>query len=270
MTEKSEALLSCPFCGGDAEIRESEVCHDTWFSRCIDCGCRTMTSYSKEEPTATWNTRAVQPAAAPLGREIARVQDTVRQFRDCWHDAISESWQRASEQENFDDSDLNLNGFDEVCDAILALAPAVTQHERGDREVEIVRLIDVLRSDEGDSVMILCDNPDFNGQPNCAIICNGDWTGWVDKRFAADTILDALSMAMVEKNLPTPRKVIATSNGHHWIERFNLVCCRDCGFVRRADDKNSPCKGPAGVGIRQDLATPSAVDREAVNLGCGL
>lgn len=122
---------------------------------------------------------------------------------------------------------------------------------------EIVRLINVLRADEGDSVEILCDNPDFNGQPNCAIVCCGDWTGWLHKRFAADTLLDALSMAMVEKNLPSPRKVIATSNGHHWIERFNLVCCRDCGFVRRADDQNAICKGQVGIGIRRDLLPPS-------------
>jgi hypothetical protein len=122
-----------------------------------------------------------------------------------------------------------------------------------ERAIEIARLIDVLRSDEGDSVTILCDNPDFNGQPNCAIECCGDWTGWLHKRFAADTLLDALSMAMVERNLPSPRKVIATSNGHHWIERFNLVCCRDCGFVRRADDQNKPCKGVVGVGLRRDL-----------------
>ena len=149
-------------------------------------------------------------------------------------------------------------------DAILALAP----QERGTRETEIVRLIEVLRSDEGDSVTILCDNPDFNGQPNCAIVCNGDWTGWVDKRFAADSVLDALSMAMVEKSLPSPRKVIATSNGHHWIERFNLVCCRDCGFVRRDDDQNSPCKGPVGVGIRMDLATAPVADRAAVIEEC--
>ena len=118
---------------------------------------------------------------------------------------------------------------------------------------EIARLIDVLRAGEGDSVEILCDNPDFNGQPNCAIVCCGDWTGWLHKRFAADTVLDALSMAMTERALPSPRKVIAQSNGHHWMERFNLVCCRDCGFVRRADDQNSPCQGLVGVGIRRDL-----------------
>lgn len=50
-------------------------------------------------------------------------------------------------------------------------------------------------------------------------------------------------------------KVIAESNGHHWIERFNLVCCRDCGFVRRADDKNKPCKGVVKVGLRVDADT---------------
>lgn len=46
------------------------------------------------------------------------------------------------------------------------------------------------------------------------------------------------------------RAVIAVSNGHHWIEAFNLVCCRDCMIVRRADDKNKPCKGPAPLSLR--------------------
>jgi len=118
---------------------------------------------------------------------------------------------------------------------------------------EIVRLIELLRADEGDSVTILCDNPDFNDQPNCAIECCGDWTGWLHKRFAADTLLDALSMAATERQLPSPREVIATSNGHHWVKRFNLICCLDCGFVHRADNNNAPCKGVVGVGIRRDL-----------------
>lgn len=49
---------------------------------------------------------------------------------------------------------------------------------------------------------------------------------------------------------PVERKVMAESNGHHWINAFNLVCCRDCGIVRRADDQNKPCKGLVGVGPR--------------------
>lgn len=120
----------------------------------------------------------------------------------------------------------------------------------GELNSEIVRLIDELRRDEGDSVTFISDNPDFNGQPNCAIVCNGDWTGYEDRRFAADTILDALSAAATERKLPTARQVIAESNGHHWVQRFNLVCCRDCGIVRRADDKNSPCKGIVTVELR--------------------
>ncbi len=49
---------------------------------------------------------------------------------------------------------------------------------------------------------------------------------------------------------PVEREVIAESNGHHWIRAFNLVCCRDCGIVRRADDQNKPCKGLVHVGPR--------------------
>ncbi len=71
-------------------------------------------------------------------------------------------------------------------------------------------------------------------------------------------------MTWVERQLPSPRKVIAESNGHHWIERFNLVCCRDCGFVRRADDQNKPCKGVVKVELRAparcDVLSESVAD----------
>lgn len=147
--------------------------------------------------------------------------------------------------------------------AKVALATPPAAQPQTSRETEIVRLINELRANEGNSVTIPCDNPDFNGQPNCAVICNGDWTDWQDKRFAADTLLDALSMAFVESKLPTPRKVVAESNGHHWIERFNLVCCRDCGFVRRADDKNKPCKGVVKVGLREDADTRTRGEPES-------
>ena len=56
-------------------------------------------------------------------------------------------------------------------------------------------LCEALRASEGSSVTLVCDNPDFNGQPNNAVDCNGDWTGWNDQRFTGDTILDALVAA---------------------------------------------------------------------------
>lgn len=58
-----------------------------------------------------------------------------------------------------------------------------------------VGAIDALRAKEGDSVTILCDNPDFNGQPNCAIECSGEWTNWEPRRFAGDTVLSCLCAA---------------------------------------------------------------------------
>lgn len=52
----ADELLLCPFCGGKAELREGQT-HDTWFARCTECQCKTVTSYTKLEPTVTWNTR---------------------------------------------------------------------------------------------------------------------------------------------------------------------------------------------------------------------
>ena len=60
--------------------------------------------------------------------------------------------------------------------------------------VEAMRLIDLLRSQEGDCVTIACDNPDFTG-PNSAIDCNGAWTDWNDRRFTGDNLLAALRAA---------------------------------------------------------------------------
>lgn len=65
------------------------------------------------------------------------------------------------------------------------------------------RLIDLLRSQEGDSVTILCDNPEpCTEAENNAVICNGDWTDWEDRRFSGVSLLDALSAAMIEYKRP--------------------------------------------------------------------
>lgn len=58
-------------------------------------------------------------------------------------------------------------------------------------------IVEQLRAGEGSSVEILCDNPDFNGQPNNAVVCNGEWTDWQNTRFTGDTVDAALGAAMV-------------------------------------------------------------------------
>lgn len=47
-----------------------------------------------------------------------------------------------------------------------------------------------------------------------------------------------------EVEIPSP------SNGHHWLRWRNMICCRDCGIIRRADDQNKPCRGRVYVGPR--------------------
>jgi len=62
--------------------------------------------------------------------------------------------------------------------------------------IEIWRAIETLTDGEGDTVTVLCPNPDFNGQPNYAIECNGSWTGWRDLRFAHDSQVECFRLAV--------------------------------------------------------------------------
>jgi hypothetical protein len=65
---------------------------------------------------------------------------------------------------------------------------------------KIFYYLNQLRADEGSSVTILCDNPDFNGEPNCTIECQAEWTGWTRQRFTADTLLECLERAEARMN----------------------------------------------------------------------
>lgn len=68
---------------------------------------------------------------------------------------------------------------------------------RSTRDVEAIRIlyaIDLLRDDEGNSVEIMCPNPD--GPPHQAIEVTAIWTDWQPRRFTGDTLLDALDSAI--------------------------------------------------------------------------
>jgi len=84
--------------------------------------------------------------------------------------------------------------------ALRQLADQYGGNTRETDEAATVRFINDLRGHEGDSVTILCNNPDFNGQPNCAILCNGEWTDYDDLRFKGDTVLQCLARASIAKN----------------------------------------------------------------------
>lgn len=68
-----------------------------------------------------------------------------------------------------------------------------------DDMLECWSIVEQLRAPEGAEVTLLCDNPDFNGQPNCAIEIVDHWTQWTTRRFTGDTMLDTLRAALAAR-----------------------------------------------------------------------
>lgn len=58
--------------------------------------------------------------------------------------------------------------------------------------LEAWALVEALRAPEANEVRLVCDNPDFNGQPNSYVECTGAWTGWTPRQFRGDTVLGCL------------------------------------------------------------------------------
>jgi len=76
---------------------------------------------------------------------------------------------------------------------------AIRVNKAAEAAVRRCELIDKLRAGEACSVTIIGENPDFNGLPDQAIECCGAWTGWANKRFCDDSILEALLLAYAER-----------------------------------------------------------------------
>lgn len=68
-----------------------------------------------------------------------------------------------------------------------------------EESIRIRMALDLLRADEGDSVTIICDNPDFNDLPDCAIDCCGQWTAWGTIRFTGSCLRECLEKAVADK-----------------------------------------------------------------------
>lgn len=61
--------------------------------------------------------------------------------------------------------------------------------------IRMYAAIETLRAEEGDSVIILCDNP----EGPCAVECSGEWTNWFEERFDGDTTILALENAVAKR-----------------------------------------------------------------------
>lgn len=74
------------------------------------------------------------------------------------------------------------------------------------------RLLHAMCSEEGETVTLLADNPDFNGQPNNAIECCGSWTHWREVRFTGDTLRGAL-LAAYRSRFPAGSQPVSRAEG---------------------------------------------------------
>lgn len=66
-------------------------------------------------------------------------------------------------------------------------------------------MIEELVDEEADTILILCENP--KGPPNYAVVCNGYWTEFEDRRFEGNTRRKCLSDALEEKRKVLKRNV---------------------------------------------------------------
>lgn len=66
--------------------------------------------------------------------------------------------------------------------------------------LKICGAIEWLRAVEGDSVEILCDNPDPDTRDRqCGVNCNGEWTHWAPEIYYGESVLAALEKAVAER-----------------------------------------------------------------------
>lgn len=73
-----------------------------------------------------------------------------------------------------------------------------------------MRFLEELRMGEGDSVTILCDDPEADSTAKrMAIVCNGAWTQWEDRRFYGESIVQCLARgAQAMRITPVDRTLV--------------------------------------------------------------
>ena len=72
-------LKRCPFCGGEAEVREVSEGEQVYYAECTECNIRTPLNYNRAVPKAKWNARVAG---------LSEIMETVKQaFIDLVEDA---------------------------------------------------------------------------------------------------------------------------------------------------------------------------------------
>ena len=98
--EKTNSLLNCPFCGGEARFFQMGITKNIrlGYIKCTECGLRLEQENCTEDfATAQWNTRK------PMERIVERLEEQAEECRKYWQE--------------FDDED-SFGGMNAYCDAV--------------------------------------------------------------------------------------------------------------------------------------------------------
>lgn len=69
MKMQNDKLLTCPFCGGVAEVDKILDVDYRWLVRCQRCFCKTTTFATEKSAVITWNTRK------PMERIVEKLEE---------------------------------------------------------------------------------------------------------------------------------------------------------------------------------------------------
>ena len=93
------------------------------------------------------------------------------------------------------------NGITHVMNSQSGVHSAVvTLAEEVERLQKQINNLDILREEEGSSVLIPCDNPEFGGDPACYVEVAAEWTVWQSLRFPGESLAEALENAVEAKS----------------------------------------------------------------------
>jgi hypothetical protein len=120
----------------------------------------------------------------------------------------------------------------------------------------ILKPLHQLREPEGASVTFNCDNPDFNGRPNCVVTVCDDWTDYHHKDFRADTLAECLQLAVKARDVVREDRAAAAKLQPN----VRNIFCESGTWVRPATFESVNVILQHGETINQFLWQPGAFD----------
>lgn len=97
------------------------------------------------------------------------------------------------------------------------------------RAMQTMLLIDELREHEGAYIQISCDNPEPETRQDqaCVTVCD-DWTDWQERTFYAETVLDALHAAKLQRDLSATIETVMQGQNKVPVRRLSNCSLDHC------------------------------------------